>query len=154
MSSPEVAALPFLGSRGGSDRVNPAGVPGADGRHATRAPIALAKVFVKKDGRIKLLTPVHPQTGKDYVIFDPLDWVHAVTTQIPDARQHLVRYQGAYANSARALPAQGGGGQRRVADAESRTCPGLPQSPILRCGPIGALVRRHLSPFFPPEGGQ
>ena len=71
-------------------------------RYATRAPIALAKVFVQKDGRIKLLTPVHPKTGKDYVIFDPLDWVHAVTTQIPDARQHLVRYQGAYANSARA----------------------------------------------------
>ena len=71
-------------------------------RYATRAPIALAKVFVQKDGRVKLLTPVHPKTGKDYVIFDPLDWVHAVTTQIPDARQHLVRYQGAYANAARA----------------------------------------------------
>ena len=66
-------------------------------RYATRAPIALAKVFVQKDGRIRLLTPVHPKTGKDYVIFDPPDWVHAVTTQIPDARQHLVRYQGAYA---------------------------------------------------------
>ena len=52
---------------------------------------------------MKLLTPVHPKTGKDYVIFEPLDWVHAVTTQIPDARQHLVRYQGAYANTARSL---------------------------------------------------
>ena len=35
--------------------------------------------------------------------------MHAVTTQIPDARQHLIRYQGAYANTARALyrPARG-----------------------------------------------
>ena len=46
-------------------------------RYAARAPIALARVFVQKDGRVKLLTPVHPKTGKDYVIFDPLDWVSA-----------------------------------------------------------------------------
>lgn len=37
------------------------------------------------------------------VFFDALDWVHAVTTQIPDPRQHLVRYQGAYANRVRRL---------------------------------------------------
>ena len=29
--------------------------------------------------------------------------MHAVTTQIPDDRQHLVRYQGAYANVVRSL---------------------------------------------------
>jgi hypothetical protein len=68
-------------------------------RYMTRAPIALGKVFQQKDGRVKLLTPLDPRTGKDYVLFDPLEWVHAVTTQIPDARQHLVRYQGAYANT-------------------------------------------------------
>jgi hypothetical protein len=68
-------------------------------RYMTRAPIALGKVFQQKDGRVKLLTPLDPRTEKDYVLFDPLEWVHAVTTQIPDARQHLVRYQGAYANT-------------------------------------------------------
>jgi len=36
-------------------------------------------------------------------VFDPLDWVHAITTQIPDPRQHMVRYQGAYANRVRRL---------------------------------------------------
>ncbi len=71
-------------------------------RYMTRAPIALGKVFQQKDGRVKLLTPLDPRTGKDHVLFDPLEWIHAVTTQIPDARQHLVRYQGAYANTARA----------------------------------------------------
>jgi hypothetical protein len=70
-------------------------------RYMTRAPIALGKVFQQKDGRVKLLTPLDPRTGKDYVLFDPLEWIHAVTTQIPDARQHLVRYQGAYANRVR-----------------------------------------------------
>jgi hypothetical protein len=36
-------------------------------------------------------------------MFDALDWVHAVTRQIPDSRQHMVRYQGAYANRVRKL---------------------------------------------------
>ena len=55
-----------------------------------------------KDGRVKLLTPRDPTTGLDHRLFDPLDWIHAITTQIPDPRQHLTRYQGAYANTARA----------------------------------------------------
>ena len=71
------------------------------GRYLTRAPVALGKVFPAKDGRVKLLVPLDPKTGLDHRLFDPLDWVHAVTTQIPDARQHLVRYYDAYANRAR-----------------------------------------------------
>ena len=71
-------------------------------RYMTRTPVALAKVFEQKDGRVKLLTPRDPKTGVDHRLFDPLDWVHSVTTQTPDAMQHLVRYQGAYANAARA----------------------------------------------------
>ena len=71
-------------------------------RYMSRAPVALGKVFRQEDGRVKLLTPRDPKTGRDYRVFDPLDWVHAVTTQIPDARQHLIGYQGAYANTARA----------------------------------------------------
>ena len=72
-------------------------------RYMTRAPVALAKVFPQKDGRVKLLTPPDPKTGQDSRLFDPLDFVHAVTTQIPDPRQHMVRYQGAYANRVRRL---------------------------------------------------
>jgi hypothetical protein len=71
------------------------------GRYMTRAPVALSKVFCQEDGRVKLLTPRDAKSGLHHRLFDPLDWVHAVTTQIPDARQHLVRYQGAYANTAR-----------------------------------------------------
>ncbi len=63
-------------------------------RYVTRAPFALAKVHPHKDGRVKLLTPLDPKTGLDYRRFDPLDWIHAVTTQIPDPRQHMVRYYG------------------------------------------------------------
>ena len=73
------------------------------GRYLTRAPVALGKVHPQRDGRVKLLTPRDPKTGRDHRYFDPLDWVHAVTTQIPDPRQHMVRYYGAYANRARRL---------------------------------------------------
>ena len=33
---------------------------------------------------------------------DPLDFVHAVVTQIPDAKKHLVRYYGGYSHRMRA----------------------------------------------------
>ncbi|MDJ0521597.1 MAG: transposase [Planctomycetota bacterium] len=72
-------------------------------RYVVRAPVALGKVHPQKDGRVKLLTPRDPSTGRDHRLFDPLDWVHAVTTQIPDPRQHMVRYYGAYASRARRL---------------------------------------------------
>lgn len=100
---------------GFSVHAGPAIEPGEPGaiervsRYLTRAPVALGKVHPQKDGRIKLLTPRDPVTGLDHRVFDPLDWIHAVTTQIPDPRQHLVRYYGAYANRARRLyrPSEG-----------------------------------------------
>jgi hypothetical protein len=73
------------------------------GRYLTRAPVALGKVHPQRDGRVKLLTPPNPKTGRDHSLFDPLDWVHRVTTQIPESRQHMVRYYGSYANRARRL---------------------------------------------------
>jgi hypothetical protein len=65
------------------------------GRYVARAPIALLKVHIEADGRVRLHTPPDPKTGKESRLFDPLAWVHAVTTQIPDPYQHLVRYYGA-----------------------------------------------------------
>ena len=49
-------------------------------RYMTRTPVALAKVFRQKDGRVKLLTPRDPTTGLDHRLFDPMDWIHAITT--------------------------------------------------------------------------
>jgi len=72
-------------------------------RYVTRAPVGLAKVFPQPDGRVKLLTPPDPKTGRAGRLFDAIDPVHAITTQIPDPRQHMVRYQGAYANRVRKL---------------------------------------------------
>jgi len=73
------------------------------GRYLVRAPVSLAKVFPQPNGTVKLLTPPNPKSGSTSRTFDVLDWVHAITTQIPDARRHMVRYCGAYANRARRL---------------------------------------------------
>jgi hypothetical protein len=62
-------------------------------RYLTRAPVGLAKVFPQPDGRVKLLTPHDPNAGRTGRHFDPIDWVHAIPTQIPDPRQHMVRYR-------------------------------------------------------------
>jgi len=67
-------------------------------RYLTRAPVALGNVHPQQDGRVKLLTPREPTTGRDHRLFDPLDWVHAITTQFPDPRRHMVRHDGAHTN--------------------------------------------------------
>lgn len=66
-------------------------------RYITRPAIALDCVSRLDDGRIRLRTPPHPQTGETERSFDVLDWIHAVTVQIPRPRQHLTRHYGAYA---------------------------------------------------------
>jgi hypothetical protein len=40
-------------------------------------------------------------TADTVLRLDPLDWVHALCQQIPDRRQHLTRFYGAYANRIR-----------------------------------------------------
>ena len=39
-------------------------------------------------------TPADPKTGERDFQLDPVDWIHAVTLQVPDPRLHLMRYYG------------------------------------------------------------
>ncbi len=52
------------------------------------------------DGRLLVRTPLDPRTGATEVAFGPLELIHALSQQIPDRGQHLVRYHGAYSNRA------------------------------------------------------
>ena len=59
-------------------------------------------------------------TGNTVLVLDALDWIHAICQQIPDPRQHLTRYYGAYSNRTRkALPPNDG----------SQTCVTAPKPP-------------------------
>ena len=65
------------------------------------APFALGKIHVLAKDRVRIDTPPDPKTGATHVEMDVLEFIQRVTTQIPDARRHLVRYYGAYSHRSR-----------------------------------------------------
>jgi hypothetical protein len=79
---------------------------------------------------VEVATPPDPRTGADALVLDPLDFVHAVVTQIPDARKHLVRYYGAYSHRFR--------GRVRAARLPGTLPPGAAPSPsqLLPAAPL------------------
>ena len=71
-------------------------------RYITRAPIRIDTIDIDEEGRVRVTTAPDPKSGSTELVLDPLEWIHAITSQIPDRRQHLVRYYGAYASRTRA----------------------------------------------------
>jgi hypothetical protein len=70
-------------------------------RYLTRGPLLIDVVEKVEGGRLRVRTPPDPRTGLVEKILDPLDLIHALTTQIPDPGQHLVRYYAWYSNRSR-----------------------------------------------------
>ena len=73
----------------GEQTVPTADVQGAErlARYLTRGPLPLDVVEKVEGGRLRVRTPLDPQ-----------DLIHALTTQIPDPGQHMVRYYAWYSN--------------------------------------------------------
>ena len=106
-------------------------------------------------------TPPDPRTGERDLLLDPLDWIHAVTLQVPDPRLHMVRYYGLYANRSRRLwqgkarnlswgtPGPEDGDPPPVEDSGPREVPGS------RSGSWARLLRRILEvdPLLCPRCG-
>jgi len=88
-------------------------------------------------------------TGRNFEIFDPLDFLAQVTQHIPDKGQHLIRYYGRYSNKTR-------GCQARTDPAEgiaSFSAPNSPPTPAkLRWA---ALIRKiyEVDPLLCPKCG-
>ena len=53
------------------------------------------------DGNLSLQTPPHPRTGATSIMLDPLEWIHRITSHIPDPGRQRQRFYGAYSNRAR-----------------------------------------------------
>ena len=70
-------------------------------RYVTRAPIRIDAIEIDDEGRVRITTPPDPRSGATELVLDPLQWIHAITSQIPDRRSHVVRYYGAYASRTR-----------------------------------------------------
>ena len=78
-------------------------------RYVTRAPLALDRLELLADDRVRVRTPVHPQTGATRMELDVYEMIRRLCAQIPDPRQHMVTYYGWYSHRAR--------GERRKAAA-------------------------------------
>jgi hypothetical protein len=110
-------------------------------RYVTRPALAAAAVTLREDGRVEVSTPPDPQTGSGSLVLDPLDFVHAVVTQIPDARKHLVRYYGAYSHRFRGRVRGAQGRENAPAASVAPATPGTP-APAAPAEPGSPEARR------------
>jgi hypothetical protein len=53
------------------------------------------------DGRLVMETPPDPRTRATSIELDPLEWIHRITSHIPDRGRHCQRFYGAYSNRGR-----------------------------------------------------
>jgi hypothetical protein len=70
-------------------------------RYITRPAVAMDSLQKLDDGCLVMDTPPDPRTGATSITLDPLEWIHRLTTHIPDPGRHCQRFYGAYANRAR-----------------------------------------------------
>jgi hypothetical protein len=87
-------------------------------RYIARPALAIDSLRRREDGSLEIQTPPDPRTGATLRIFDPLEWIHAVTAHIPDRGQHQVRYYGAFSNRARSAVGLGKAKSRQDPQAE------------------------------------
>jgi hypothetical protein len=72
----------------------------SQGRYITRPALAMDALRQLDDGNLALDTPPDPRTGASLLVFDPLEWIHRITSHIPDPGRHCQRFYGAYSNRA------------------------------------------------------
>jgi hypothetical protein len=97
-------------------------------RYITRPSLAMDALRKRDDGTLAMQTPPDPRTGAGYAVFDPLEWIHRITSHIPDPRRHCQRYYGAYSNRARTS----GKGARDFAEATTQSPPAGEDSDFAR----------------------
>jgi hypothetical protein len=80
-------------------------------QYITRAPLSQEKILLDKSGdKVIYRSKRNPFLKRNFQTFDPLEWIAAVTSHIPDKGQQMVRYYGYYSNKSR--------GKRRKEEAE------------------------------------
>jgi len=86
------------------------GAADTDGRrevakYTLRSPFSLGKVrYQISTGTIIYQSKMHPVLKRNFEVFSACDWLAALTSHIPNAGEHLVRYYGWYSNVNRGKP--------------------------------------------------
>jgi len=70
-------------------------------RYITRPVLAMDALHRLDDGSLVLETPPDPKTGATSIELHPLEWIHRITSHIPDPGRHCQRFYGAYSNRGR-----------------------------------------------------
>jgi hypothetical protein len=90
-------------------------------RYIARPVLAMDGLAKLDDGNLALETPPDPRTGATSMELDPLEWIHRITSHIPDPGRHCQRFYGAYSNRARISPSPADG-QSAASSALRRLC--------------------------------
>jgi len=90
---------------------------------------------------VDVATPPDPRTGSTCVTLEALEFVQAVVAQIPDARKHLVRYDGAYSHRRLAAVRERNGAAVELAVAGTPAPPDAPE-PVTPAEPGSPKARR------------
>ncbi|MBN1566281.1 MAG: transposase [Acidobacteria bacterium] len=77
-------------------------------RYITRPVLAMEALHRLDNGSLVLETPPDPKTGATSIELDPLEWIHRITSHIPDPGRHCQRFYGAYSNRGRIRVAPAG----------------------------------------------
>ena len=81
---------------------------------------ALDAMQLLADGRVRVRTPPHPQTGAMRMELDAMEMIRRLCAQIPDPRQHMTTYHGWYSNRSRGERKKAAGAGSSTAEVEVR----------------------------------
>ena len=81
---------------------NPDGMEGLV-QYIARTPLSQKKILPagSSDDKIIYRSRLNPSLKRNFRIFDPPEWIAAITSHIPDKGQQMIRYYGYYSNKAR-----------------------------------------------------
>jgi len=70
-------------------------------RYITRPAVTMDSLQKLDDGSLVMDTPPDLRTGATSIELDALEWIHRITSHIPDPGRHCQRFYGAYSNRGR-----------------------------------------------------
>ena len=80
-------------------------------QYVARAPLSQEKMILDKAGdKVIYRSKLNPSLKRNFQVFDPPEWIAAITSHIPDKGQQMIRYYGYYSNKNR--------GKRKKEEAE------------------------------------
>ncbi len=72
-------------------------------RYITRSVSAMDALFRLHDGSPVLQAPSDPRTGAIFIELDPVEWIHCITSHVPEPGRHCQGFYSAYSNRGRIL---------------------------------------------------